>query len=351
MLVQLQYVRAIAALMVVYFHSILQLRNVDAQATLGDFLFGKSGVDLFFVLSGFVMWITTAGRPIGALEFYQRRVRRIVPLYWAATITAAAIALAIPAVLKSTKFELGHVLASLFFIPWINPADPNGAMIAPVIVPGWTLNYEMYFYLVFGALLVLGENLRLLALLTFFLAVFAVCRLLPAEATAAIFYGDAVVFEFVAGVFIGKLYLDGRRIGATPAWALAALSFAAMVVADHLDLADIPRIMPIGIPAALVIYAAVSVDFSRWKEIGWLRYLGDASYSIYITHIFVLAAARVAHGHVPFEWLKNEYLFLIGCLLASTAFGVLVHHLFEARVEAYFRRRRAGAPALAIRQA
>lgn len=349
MLVQLQYVRAIAALMVVYFHSILQLRNLDPQATLGDFLFGKSGVDLFFVLSGFVMWITTAGRPIGTVEFYQRRIRRIVPLYWGATIAAAAIALAVPAMLKSTKFEFDHVLASLFFIPWINPADPDGAMIAPVIVPGWTLNYEMYFYLVFGALLGFRENLRLHALVVFFLAVFAICRVLP-ETTATLFYGDAVVFEFVAGVFIGKLYLDGRRIGAVPAWTLAASAFIVMVIADHLD-ASIPRILTIGIPAAMVIYAAVSIDLSQKKDIRWLRYLGDASYSLYLTHIFVLAGARVIYGHVPLEWMRNEYLFVVAAVLASTVFGVLVHHFFEARVEAYFRKRRAGAPALAVRQA
>ena len=349
MLVQLQYVRAIAALMVVYFHAVLQHYNVDPQSTLGDYLFGKSGVDLFFVLSGFVMWITTAGRPIGTLDFYGRRVRRIVPLYWLATLGAAAIALAVPTILKSTTFDLPHVLASLFFLPWINPADPDGTMIAPVIVPGWTLNFEMYFYLIFGALLVLRENLRLYALVAVLFAVFAVCRLAPGT-TAASFYGDSVVFEFAAGVIIGKLYLDGRRLAPGLAWGLAAVCLVAMIYADHLELDSVPRIIPIGIPAALIVYACVSVDFSRWREIGWLRYLGDASYSIYITHIFVLAAARVVWRLIPFEALKSDVLFLISAILASIAFGVLVHHFFEAKVEAYFHKRRQGSPTLAVQR-
>lgn len=339
MLVQLQYLRAIAALLVVYFHCILQLQTVDPQAALGYLKAGKSGVDVFFVLSGFVMWITTAGRSIGTLDFYQRRIKRIVPLYWGATLAAAAVALIIPAMLKSTKFDLPHVLASLFFIPWVNPADPTGQIIAPVIVPGWTLNYEMYFYLIFGAMLFLRESLRPYAMLAFFLAVFAVCRLSPSETTASLFYGDPVVFEFMAGVFIGKLYLAGKRIEEPWAWALIAVAGVTLVYNDFLEFSDSIRLFPIGIPAAAILYGIVCIDFSRKRTLGWLRYLGDASYSIYITHIFVLAGARVAYGKIPFEILKNQYLFVIGAVLASIVFGILVHHFFEAKVESYFRRK------------
>jgi exopolysaccharide production protein ExoZ len=82
MLVQLQYLRAIAALLVVYFHSVLQVTKVNDGFDWQFRLFGETGVDIFFVLSGFVMWLTTAGRHISPLEFYRRRIKRIVSRSW-----------------------------------------------------------------------------------------------------------------------------------------------------------------------------------------------------------------------------------------------------------------------------
>ena len=80
MLVQLQYLRAFAALLVVYFHSILQIAKVNPSIDATAFLYGETGVDIFFVLSGFVMWLTTSGRETTPVDFARKRIRRIVPL-------------------------------------------------------------------------------------------------------------------------------------------------------------------------------------------------------------------------------------------------------------------------------
>lgn len=339
MLVQLQYLRAIAALMVVYFHAILQLRNVQPDALLNGALFGKSGVDLFFVLSGFVMWITTADKAIGAREFYIRRIVRIVPLYWTLSLLAAFVAFVVPSILKSTVFDLPHVIATLLFLPWINPADPAGYMIAPVIVPGWTLNYEMYFYLLFGALLGLSKAVRPYALAGLLLVIFLLCRLLPQDMTAARFYGDSVIFEFVLGVLIGKIYLDGRRLGGAVAWPLIAVAGAVMVYNDWMEW-DVPRLFSVGVPAAIVVGCVALVDFSRKPVIGWLNLLGDASFSLYLSHIFVLAGARMIYGKLPFDWMRNEVLFVVFCLVASSVAAVLLHILFEKPLDRFLRGRR-----------
>jgi exopolysaccharide production protein ExoZ len=339
MLIQLQYLRAIAALMVVYFHAILQLRNVQPDAVMNGLLFGKSGVDLFFVLSGFVMWITTADRQIGAREFYLRRIIRIVPLYWMLTLVAAATALIIPSALKSTVFDLPHVVATLLFLPWINPADPAGSMIAPVIVPGWTLNYEMYFYLLFGALLGLSKAVRPYALAGLLLAIFLLCQFLGPDLTAARFYGDAVVFEFVIGVAIGKLYLDGHRISGALAWPLVAVAGAIMLHSDWMEW-DLPRLFTVGLPAAVIVGAFALTDFSRKPVLGWLAHLGDASFSLYLSHIFVLAGARMLYGRLPSAWMQNEALFLILCLAASIVVAIALHNLFEKPVDRFLRSRR-----------
>ncbi|PWV99191.1 exopolysaccharide production protein ExoZ [Hoeflea marina] len=344
MLVQLQYIRALAALLVVYFHAILQLRTIDPSAVLGVALFGKSGVDVFFVLSGFVMWVTTSGKPITALQFYGKRIRRIVPLYWAVTLAAAAVALVAPQILKSTVFDAQHVAASLAFLPWINPADPEGRMIAPVIVPGWTLNYEMYFYLIFGALLFIRPRFRLALLVATLAAIAALCSLASMQTTATTFYGNPIVFEFAAGAVLGLLYLRGFRIGTTVAVALAVVSTALLLVFDFLELPH-ERLLTIGLPAVLIVFAMTSIDFTRVRELRLLRFLGDASYSIYLTHIFVLAGWRMAYSHLPEGILTNQYILVASMLLASCIVGGLVHLMFELPVDRYLSGRKPPKPA------
>lgn len=334
MLVQLQYMRAIAALLVVYFHAILQLRTVDPSAVLGVALFGKSGVDVFFVLSGFVMWVTTCGKPITMLQFYGKRIRRIVPLYWSVTIAAALVAFAFPQILKSTVFNAEHIAASLAFLPWINPADPEGKMIAPLIVPGWTLNYEMYFYFLFGAVLLIKPRWRLVLLIAVLATIVALCALAPVQNTATIFYSNLIVLEFAAGMVLGHLYLEKRRIGTIAAAALATVSTVALLLFDFLEL-PYERLLTVGVPAVLIVFAMISIDFTKYRELRLLRFLGDASYSLYLTHIFVLAGWRMLYSRLPDGVLKNEYVLVASMLLASCAVGALVHLFFELPVDRY----------------
>lgn len=339
MLVQLQYVRAIAALLVVYFHSVLQLERVLPNADLTGVIFGESGVDLFFILSGFVMWLTTAERQIGPAEFYRHRIERIVPLYWLFTIMASGIALIMPAYLRSTQFDLMHLLASLFFIPWVNPANATDGMIAPVIIPGWTLNYEMYFYLIFGALLLIQKKMRLPALFAVLTVIFLAAYMAPEGSTVARFYGNSVIFEFLAGVLIARLYLAGKVMGTASAIVAAIVFMAILLWADYAEL-HMPRSIVAGIPAAIVIYSLVSIDFSRFPESRFLHRLGDASYSLYITHVFTLVGVRIAYLKSPFEWTKNEYLFLIACIAGSVIVALLVYRFYEKPAAGYLKSRR-----------
>ncbi|MEJ8476292.1 acyltransferase family protein [Roseibium algae] len=338
MLIQLQYARAIAALLVVYFHAVLQAQNVFPNPVVSSAIFGETGVDLFFVLSGFVMWLTTANRKISPINFYKRRIERIVPLYWAFTLLTAAIALTVPSLLKSTVFDLPHLLASLFFLPWANPAVVNEVFVAPVIVPGWTLNYEMYFYLVFGVLLLLPVQRRIGALTAVLTIVFLLAQGAPAGSVISIFFGYSVIFEFLAGVILAHFYMRGRLLPKAMAIPVALIGFIVLITIDYLKL-DLPRAIAGGIPSALVIYGLVSINFSNLRELRFAHLLGDASYSLYITHIYVLAGARVIFRHLPFDWLKNEALFMLFCVTASVVFALLVHWCFEKPVANFLRHR------------
>lgn len=329
MCVQLQYIRAIAALLVVYFHAILQLEKLNPDAWMTAYLFGKSGVDLFFVLSGFVMWITTSDKPQTVTDFWWKRVRRVVPLYWAVTLAAAMVALVLPQILKSTQFDVPHILASLAFLPWINPSDPAGEMIAPLIVPGWTLNYEMYFYLLFGLCLLVPVRHRIAAITLLIGSIFVLANLAP-ESTAARFYGDTVIFEFVAGVILGRIYKSGLSLSAPVVAAGLAIGSAALLYNDYRAF-ELPRLVTIGIPAAFIIFFATAIRIPDLKPWRWLRILGDASYSIYLTHIFTLAGSRMIYPYV-IGAVQSDTLFVALMIAMSTAVGLASYYLFEVPV-------------------
>jgi exopolysaccharide production protein ExoZ len=327
MLVQLQYLRAAAALMVVYFHSVLQLDKVNPAVQATPFVYGETGVDIFFVLSGFVMWLTTSGRQTTPIDFARKRIRRIVPLYWLATLFSAVVALVAPSVLKSTVFDLPHLFASLVFLPWVNPADPTTT--TPVVVPGWTLNYEMFFYFVFALLLPIRETYRLPAMLATFVAILALCHLLP-ETTATAFYGEPIILEFVAGAVLGWLYLQKVLLPQRWARVLLVTGFAFLFINEYLVQPE-GRFYAWGIPAIFIVYSAISIDFSKLPVIGWLNYLGDASYEIYITHAFTLAFLRTVTSHIPIGLLQQPVIFVILCLVLSSIVGSVIHEILTPR--------------------
>src|SRR5262249_39672775 len=135
----LQALRAVAALSVVLYHI--------------DFIGrGAFGVDIFFVLSGFIIChVTAADRQ----HFLLKRLIRIVPLYWARTLVVCALALAAPRLLQTTSDSWMGLLKSLFFIPY----EKESGRVYPVLFLGWTLNYEMFFYVVFSIALALRPAL------------------------------------------------------------------------------------------------------------------------------------------------------------------------------------------------
>jgi exopolysaccharide production protein ExoZ len=130
------------------------------------FTIGAAGVDIFFVISGFVMWVISASHDTPPHRFMANRLRRIIPLYWIATIGLATLAALTPTHLPSVKPSLDHALLSLLFIPHYN-ADGR---IWPLLVPGWTLNYEMFFYALFTIALLFSPRRRLILLSTVMVA-------------------------------------------------------------------------------------------------------------------------------------------------------------------------------------
>jgi exopolysaccharide production protein ExoZ len=208
-----QVLRAVAALLVVFIHLDTLL------ASLGLPVFGGGGVDVFFVISGFIMVYTTSLRDTGPWSFFADRIARIVPLYWSLTLALIVLNFVAPALLHS-QATWRELIESLVFVPF---EKPNG-LIAPVLYVGWTLNYEMFFYLLFAGGLLL-HNRRLGVATVVFCLVFLVAIGLVERPQGVIgrFYTSTILLEFAVGAVIGLAHREIGLFATTPLKVVAAL--------------------------------------------------------------------------------------------------------------------------------
>jgi exopolysaccharide production protein ExoZ len=289
----IQYLRGIAAFGVLVYHA------VDRAG--GAFGEGAAGVDVFFVISGFIMWVVTCRRPPSPGQFLLRRVERIVPLYWMVTLGVAAIAVLVPAAFPAMKPTLSHVVQSLLFVPH---RDAQG-LIAPLIVPGWTLNYEMFFYLLFAVGLLAPPKLRPWLVSAALVALVAIRPLGDVQNPIWATYTNPLLLEFGAGVWLGKCWSENRLPGRAFSWPMIGAGVAGFVAVSLAGIDVEPaRILYWGLPAALLVTGAVSLErHGRIADWPPLRALGDASYSVYLVHGLAISAAfralQMAHVNAP----------------------------------------------------
>jgi exopolysaccharide production protein ExoZ len=336
MILLLQYLRGIAAMMVVYFHSAEQLRRVSGLEPGFPATLGSSGVDIFFVISGFIMWVTTADGRTTAAAFIEKRLIRIVPMYWLSTLCIGAAAFLAPSLLSSTRFDTAHVLASFGFIPWPHPVIPGRF---PIIIPGWSINYEMAFYVVFAGALLLPRPARLAAILTGLCGAALAGWLFPLCGAVG-FYAHPIILEFGAGVAIGAFYTARAQVSVQVARAAAVLGAILLVALGYGT--DLPRVIAAGVPAALIVSGLAFVEKSRPVPlVSSARLLGDASYSIYVTHVvtlpvvtkaWVLAGVPVIGGFAA--------AFTLAGLFTSAIVGSLAYLLMERPLMRTLRRPR-----------
>lgn len=291
MLTRLQILRALAAYLVVAYHCGEMLTGNAGIIVPANHL-GAAGVDLFFVISGFVM-VHIAGQRDGPGRFMFDRVARIAPLYWAATFAAIGAVAVRPWLFQNAIVTPDTIAASLLFVPALDAA----VTLSPILFVGWTLNWEMMFYSLFALSMFAPMAWRLPVLGALLIAVFVGGSLAP-DTSALSFYGSPILFEFAAGGAVGWLVRDPGRLAQLrrfPMWlfiAGGAVLFAASVAApDALD----ERLLKWGIPASLIVLGIVVLDLTRpIAKGGLLASLGDASYSAYLIHVFVVQAVALA---------------------------------------------------------
>jgi peptidoglycan/LPS O-acetylase OafA/YrhL len=320
--VAIQYLRAIAAGLIAFQHAM----GVPAFAHYAVH-FGTVGVDLFFVISGFIMWITTERSPRGPVRFWLARIVRIVPLYWIFTTIYVAAALITPESFYVVHLEAAHIVKSYLFVP---ATHPNLGLIAPVYTLGWTLNYEMFFYLMFGfCLLVPWPRTRFALLATAFLLLVAVGLILQPGGPAARTYTDPIMLEFLAGVMLAIVSPLLIRCGTLTG--LALLAAAVLWVAVIYAYGFVPeRIISHGIPAIAAIAGGVMIEpVARGRPSRLWLMLGDASYSIYLAHPFAQRIFLIAVNRTIGIATIAPTLYVLTALVVGVAGGVACHFVIE----------------------
>jgi peptidoglycan/LPS O-acetylase OafA/YrhL len=286
-----------------------------------------SGVDLFFVISGFVMVYSSRdlfGTTGATYAFLSGRITRIVPLYW---LTSA---IAIPAFSQPVSSDA--ILKSMFFIPY---AGPTGGIV-PILGVGWTLNFEMLFYVLFAVCIIAPRILAVGLVCTFLGALVITGHFCMPQAAALLFWTDPIALEFAYGAIIALLY---QRVNLPPYLRLALIVGGAGTVWFFAPpgMPTANRYMEWGLPAAALL-AGVALGQQPGNPSYAMRAanrLGNASYAIYLIHPLMTAAIILSWRYIHILGRPTVLVVAFGITLALS---VLLYERLERPVTSFLRR-------------
>jgi peptidoglycan/LPS O-acetylase OafA/YrhL len=330
-IVSIQILRALAALLVLCMHELYMAfpqQAAASQPTIATLWqlksFGGIGVQIFFVVSGFIMAFLAdkdQGRPFKA--FMLDRVTRLVPLYWLTTCFW---------LLYANKWDLVTVVKSFLFIPVAGYFPVNGV--------GWTLVMEAFFYVVFG-LIVIRFKLSAGWVAAAFGVLGSLSMAYP-DNIAFAFYSDPIVWCFVSGIAIFHIH----RLAIVVRMRYAFL-FAGLVGMAYAGYWFIPphawgkeAFVPWGAPSALLVLGCVAIEAKDGipdiAPVRWLTEIGNASYSLYMIHVIVIGLINrlILRAATKAGWTTPNFLLVVymttAVVLALIAYRIIEKPLTKA---------------------
>lgn len=317
-----QVLRFLAALAVVVLHSSFYTAERLAS-DFGIYAIGANGVRLFFVISGFVMIVSslrllTAERAWSV--FALKRIVRIVPMYWLITSVKVGALLLVPAVVLHARLDWVYVAKSYFFIPALNAdGQPH-----PLLGVGWTLIFEMLFYFLFTVAIFLRKSpvtvvvpvLITLSLASFFME--------PDWPVPAQFWCDPIVLDFVAGMCIGIWALSGKIVAPWVSVSLVFVGFIYLFVPfPHLDYQSFIGSLVTTLAASMVVFGCVALEVKLAARVPrWMLFLGAASYATYLIHPII--SPGIPHFFFKLGIVHPAFSILLSTAVALVA-GSLMH--------------------------
>lgn len=327
----IQILRAIAALGVVWHHSMHALSDTLSP---GRFVwnssFGAYGVMLFFVISGYIMMMVTARKEKTVRSFLSARLIRILPLYY--LLTAVIIVMKITGIAHFGKDPVTAIwaLKSFLFLPFTKTDTPSD----PILFPGWTLNYEMMFYMLFACFLaVRKEALRAQLVIAAILAVYTLALIWPTPLMR--YFGSDLILGFAFGVALWPL-TQRITLGWRAASTLIILGFAVLLAIDANGLNATPHIAAVlSLAAAAIVAGAIFLEKQglSWRN-RWAVGLGDASYALYLIHplMIALVASLAVKAHLN-DSTAGLSLSVAAMLILSLIAAALLYRLVDSPLQ------------------
>lgn len=281
---------------------------------------GSIGVDIFFVLSGFVIFLSSQNKQTTSFDFMRNRLARIAPPYWVVTFITLAIIIALPNIrpqMKYDVFSIKHFIASLLFAPYPHPA---GFGQYPFVTVGWSLNFEIAFYLIFAFTLMPFVKKKLTAL---FIGVLLIFWALPKLGLLSSFYNNLIALEFVAGVAIAAKWKKANFTSSLQ----KSLILLALTILSMFLFKDSARVYRFGVPSILFVLSFLHLE-SYLKKWPLIIKLGDLSYSTYLFHALILSLGVYVN-----TFLNMPTLLIIGLCYVLTVFvSWLSYNILELKM-------------------
>lgn len=324
----IQILRGIAALLVVTHHSFLL-----GHETTDDSFFqvGSVGVDIFFAISGVVMFMTARGQTPG--QFMLRRLIRIVPLFWFFMILKIILMAAVTIKGRNDGIDLAYIVKSFLFIP---VRDINGN-IFPLIGVAWTLDFEMYFYVICALALMFSPRRFLTVLLTIIplgIIVGLPFMLHQSDAPAESFILSPIALEFIGGTLAAYFWTKGRVLPLIGNVALLIVSVLWLALAPLQEIYGLTRVIWWGVPGAAITWAVLGLETQLpFVRMRFPLLVGDASYAIYLAHTAAIPLMNIVLTRLGVHGAVEVPILIIG----SLAVGIGVHLIIENRLTRFAR--------------
>jgi exopolysaccharide production protein ExoZ len=290
---------------------------------------GGFGVDLFFIISGFIVCHVAAADPG---QFMLKRVFRVVPLYWLCTLALFGLALAAPQLMGATRGDFAELVKSLLFVPF---AKSNGN-VHPLLYLGWTLNYEMLFYALFALSLALAPRRAHALAVALLLVLFGLGQVVTFDNVALAFWTAPIVIEFVFGIAAYHVWRSGA-LARLPRLAAVVIAVGAWLFLAAVKADDVTRPWLYGLPALAIFLAVLSLE-RRWRVPAVWLLIGNASYSLYLTHAYVIQALQKLV--VPLDsFTPTKVVLMLLAVVVCCAFATACFRLIERPSNLWLRRR------------
>ncbi|WP_345952713.1 acyltransferase [Mucilaginibacter sp. PAMB04168] len=340
-----QVMRAFAAVSVLFFHGTHIIDNKLNFLFLNNFFdAGYSGVDVFFVISGFIILHTCMGKDFNAFTFLKKRFVRIYPVYWVVTLAVIIAYQIAPEGVQPYKEDWRIILGSLALVP----------QKIYIIGIAWTLTFELLFYVVFAVAYSIGKKFLFAVLFVWAAVILALYAADVKPASVALnMLVNPIIIEFFFGCLIAYFYNRYREfkyhyILSTIGFIWFAVNWVIYWTAKNND-ADafstyISRVYLFGVPAAILISGIV---FYKKSIAPLFVYIGNASYSLYLIHGTVISILIKILFVLKIQTYFANNIGSVAILLATVLIGCAFYRFVEAPIIGLFKSKKGDKPASA----